>query len=613
MSKSAHNSATSRRLAVAHAFMGVTYVAEAQPEGPPLIIRLKTDDNKNEFLFTQVREGDQILIELGGAGDKLALIMKLRGADVQRIATWKLGNKDRTRQTVTNAGWTLEDEPSIGEETSDKLTARKARALALLVTFHHDPSEFIAVDEQDTDILFIKADYRAYRAAQKSLLGIYQRLFGTYNDQYLLELARDRTVTIMSGSKVATVPALRAINALATVIPENQRDQFLAKLGIDDLRAKKMIPRKAVREMLRRIIDALMESDVISPFLASMKETKKQIEKRLKQHPVFVQVFSKIPGCGPLIAARMIAAIVDIRRFKGVASLVAYAGYHLFKDGTRARRRTGHASNWNMELKQAVYLWCQQTLKMPKSPWRARLDRRRAYELTKILRERQQTADEQGLAYEILPVAFKDRVITSTRDVTLADLSLLAAHVDVLRKQAGVTAPAKDEDEDVDNEAGDKSTEEAEPGVKDAKLAKLVRGVKMQALQKAMRWLGQQILKHVFKEWRKALGLTDLPLRDPANQPKDPEHGRRLGIKWGLIRKIQWATSAVQSDPAFSREEAERTVEEAQVAFFARGADELPKNSFFRLLNHDFNPAYNGFYAAIGQPVPKIDKEAATV
>lgn len=52
----------------------------------------------------------------------------------------------------------------------------------------------------------------------------------------------------------------------------------------------------------------------------------------------------------------------------------------------------------------------------------------------------------------------------------------------------------------------------AEPvTAKDPKLAKLVRGLKQQALDRALRWLGQQFLKHIFAEWRKAVGLSAAP------------------------------------------------------------------------------------------------------
>lgn len=513
--------------AIAHAFMGCTYVAvDAVPSGtgaPPAILRLKDDQAKTAFLLDSLKPGDKLFLELGGAGDKLALMAHYVGAEVYRIPTFRIGDKDQAMQSVASKGWDVTDEAAIGEETVDKLMARKARAMAVLAAAQDRMGEFLKVEAADERILTIKMKYRAYRASQRSLLAFYQRLLANYNDQYLLELARNRkelgdAVSGMFGGKnVHAQAALRAINALLVTIPEDARGQFLARLGIDKLKAKGMIPRKTVASMFRKIIEALTESEEVAPFLASMKETKKEIEKLLKVDPIHQKVFEPLPGCGPLIAARMISAIVDIRNFRSRPALTAFAGYHCLPDGTRARRRAGAVSNWNMELKQATYLWCTQTLKMPKSPWRGKLDQRRGYELYKLLKTRQAKAEAEGLEYEILPQSFRGRDITNTYDLTLADLATLIAHVDALRKKAGVKA-RKDEEDEAEGVV-DATLEEEVEEAKDPILAKYTRGVKMQALQKAMRWLGQQMLKYVFKTWRNAIGLADEPYV-PRNLPQ---------------------------------------------------------------------------------------------
>ena len=513
---------------VAHAFMGVSYACEdASPSGtgvPPAILRLKDDAAKTAFLLDSLKSGDRLFLELGGAGDKLALMAHYMGVEVHRIPTFKIGDKDAAKQMALSKGWDVVDEPSMGEETADKLTARKARAMAVLAAAQDRPGDFLKIDDADERMLTIKMKYRSYRASQRTLLAAYQRLLANYNDQYLLELARNRkdlgdaVSGMFAGKNVHTQAALRAINALLVTIPEEAREQFLTRLGIDKIKGKKMIPRKTVASMFRKIIDALVESEEVAPFLASMKETKKEIEKLLKADRIHNKVFGPLPGCGPLIAARMMSAIVDIRNFRSRPALTAFAGYHCLPDGTRARRRAGAVSNWNMELKQAVYLWCTQTLKMPQSPWRTKLDQRRAYELYKLLKTRQAKAEAEGLDYEILPAEFVGRSINNTYDLTLADLAALIARVDMLRKKAGVKAK-KDEDEDEESGVEDATLEEETEVAKDPALAKLTRGVKMQALQKAMRWLGQQMLKYVFKAWRDALGMpetTYVPRREPA-------------------------------------------------------------------------------------------------
>jgi len=238
----------------------------------------------------------------------------------------------------------------------------------------------------------------------------------------------------------------------------------------------------------------------------------------------------------------MITAIGDIRRFRTAAKLKAFAGYHLFEDGTRARRAKGRVSNWNMELKQAVYLLCEQTVhtaRTKSNPWRDRLNQRKAFELYKLLRTRQAEADAMGLNVEILPAAYRDRVITCVNDFTPEDyqvsvptgkktakgkdifkpISGLAFHVDQLRALAGVKSISDDEEEELATD--EPEDEEAKSTVKDPKLAKLVRGLKMTAMQKGMRWLGQKFLEHIFASWREAIGLSAVVHKTESPQKKN--------------------------------------------------------------------------------------------
>ena len=507
-------------VALVHAFLGVSYIVKgsANSDSPakPEVIRLKNDEAKESFALGLTPE-DRLFLEMGGAGDKVALIAMYRGAEVRRLPSFKLGDKKAVKEAIEAHGWQLPDEPSIGKETSDELTARRNRAVVLFAHAASSPGDFILIGEANQQTLLIKQCNRSYRASQRTLLAAYQRLLSTYRDQYLLESVKagESTGTIL-GDKVPTEAAMRAINAMLVSIPESERGAFLAKMGVDKLAGKPIIPRKTVVDMLRKIIDALMESDTLSPFLASMKSEKKKLEKLLQNDPVYRLVFDPIPGCGTLISGRIMAAIVDIRGFMSLPKLKAFAGYHHFADGSRARRVKGKVSNWNPELKQGVYLFTEQALKMPGTEFRTKLDCRRAYELVKILKDRQLKALEQGLDVEILPQAYATRIIGSVREMTTADLAVLLAHVDVLRKKAGVRT-GDDEEDDLEADST------PDPTAKDPKLAKLLRGLKMQAMQKAKRWLGQQFLKHIFFAWRKAVGLPERPEDKPTVVPPEPK------------------------------------------------------------------------------------------
>jgi len=486
--------------AISHAPIGVSYVVHASKfeslAKAPDLLRLAKDKEKEEFL-SKLTPDDRVFIEMGGATDQIALIALASGCDVITIPSFMLGDKDAVAKVIEKRGWTMKDEKPRGAETGDKLTSRRNRALALATCAEAKDPRLIPVREDEWKNLRVKLLYRSYRQDQKAFLIAFQQLLARLRLGYMLEAA-EKTI----GSEQATTEKRRskALNAkqvldmLLKGFSDEERGQFLQKVGIEDVTLTSQIPRERVADLFEKVTERLMAEDVtVSTIAVSMRETKSRLEKTLATMPVYRKVFEPIPGVGPLIAARLIANIGDIRRFRSDAALKAFAGYHNFEDGTRARRRAGVVSNWSPELKQAVYLWCDQTLKRKDSPWRARLDRRRAYELYKLLTNRQLKAKEEGLNVEILPAAYVARPITSSNDMTVADLEFLSTHVDQLRKTAGI----KTED--------DAPESDEEPVAKDPRLGKLVKGLKMSALQKGMRWLGQQFLKHVFNEWRAAI------------------------------------------------------------------------------------------------------------
>ncbi len=86
---------------------------------------------------------------------------------------------------------------------------------------------------------------------------------------------------------------------------------------------------------------------------------------------VYQKVFADIPGLGPRIAARLVYAVVDIRRFKKASQFVAYNGLHVRqkdKSGNPLppekqfpRHRNGECGNWDEENgRQAFYLLADQ-------------------------------------------------------------------------------------------------------------------------------------------------------------------------------------------------------------------------------------------------------------
>jgi len=449
-----------RDFSIAHAYMGVSYAVQSSPNEAPQVIKLETPDQKDDFLFQTLAPGDRLFMELGGPGQKIMFVAMSRGIQIHCIPTFKVGSGRRregeehskVEQTVLDAGWNLTDEPSRGGETSRELTARKARALAIMLLSEQSPDAFLLQGEPERQVMMIRHIYRSFATSKKALIAMYQRLVGSLFDNYLLELAKNPQPEVMTKlrGKYDSAVVRQAMNTLLVYVPEDQRETFLAKLGLDKMLARKYVPRAKVKSMFKTILEAMLEKDVSSPFLKDMANKERELGKLLKANKIFRLVFANIPGCGPLISARIISAIVDMRRFEDVPALKAFAGYHHFEDGSRARRVAGKVSNWNTELKQAVYLWTEQTLKMPGSPWRARLDQRRAYELYQLLAKRQLKAQEAGHDFEIMPESMRGKKADSVDDFTVKDLAVLSAHVDVMRKRAGIKSLEAEEADDED-------------------------------------------------------------------------------------------------------------------------------------------------------------------
>lgn len=132
----------------------------------------------------------------------------------------------------------------------------------------------------------------------------------------------------------------------------------------------------------------------------------KELEQAIGVLPVWEKVFSKVEGCGPRVAAGLVSAICDIRRFqvlpdyngaddlevrkkcrnkalnKSKAKLKAYCGVHVLSGGKYGDRpaekqfprlREGEVANWAGVARQSLVLLAKQFNYRPKSEWGQRL------------------------------------------------------------------------------------------------------------------------------------------------------------------------------------------------------------------------------------------------
>ncbi len=156
------------------------------------------------------------------------------------------------------------------------------------------------------------------------------------------------------------------------------------------------------------IADEYRKRTADDPFLvateAAEKHAKKELEKIFKNYDVYQKIFEPVEGCGPLIAARIISTVGDIRRFKSIAAFRRYMGVHVDSQGRFPRfRRDSTETGWAPNGRQGLYLFAgDQCMKNPNSEWGKKL--RTIWEKEEILHPHPIVIeDETGTEYPLLP------------------------------------------------------------------------------------------------------------------------------------------------------------------------------------------------------------------
>lgn len=312
--------------------------------------------------------------------------------------------------------FTLREQEQLLFPENEKLTKKqraehRVRTLATLAS--ERPELFYEATTFDADVQRLRIVARAYYIVQKKLrIPAQLRLIKLYRDLFFFEDAGEHDEETYTREEVAASPVFK---------------------GIDE----------------------------------EEKKWQKEVAAILKHIPVYKSVFEPIKGCGPLIAATVIGEIGDLRRFQSLVALRRYAGYHVTADGTYPRRKRGTVLGHNVKLQQALWLFSQQVVKLKESEWRNRLDQRRAYELFRML-------DQRDLLPEKFRRSYGYNVVTA--DFEPADCERLCDHVDQLREKAQVQ--------------------------KDKELKEQLTGVKGYALKRAQRYIAGKFLQHVFYAWR---------------------------------------------------------------------------------------------------------------
>lgn len=126
--------------------------------------------------------------------------------------------------------------------------------------------------------------------------------------------------------------------------------------------------------LLEDEVEAFKKGDAV---LAGLVEEEKQRTEELKSAveklDVWKEIFSPIKGVGPVIAAGVVVAVGDVRRFSTKHKLKKFLGVAVDTEGRFPRRRAGVASDWHPNGRQALYLLADQFNRRPDSVWGMKL------------------------------------------------------------------------------------------------------------------------------------------------------------------------------------------------------------------------------------------------
>ncbi len=198
-----------------------------------------------------------------------------------------------------------------GERSKDEDTD------TLVEIFRNFPELFYEVGPRDRDLILVKEAFYARREAQQARIGCDQRLTSRVNGQTFLS-------------------------------EEGHYPEGLIEDEADAKKANDMILQALIKEEVGR---------------------DKELKVIVHRLSVWNGVFKSIKGVGEVIAAGVIVAVGDIRRFKTAPKLKRFLGAHVDADGRFPRRRVGEVANWHPSGRQALYLLSDQFVKRPDSEW----------------------------------------------------------------------------------------------------------------------------------------------------------------------------------------------------------------------------------------------------
>ncbi len=198
--------------------------------------------------------------------------------------------------------------------------------------------------------------------------GLLAELLEYKPELFTLTRVRDRNLIRVTSALRARNDAMRARIACGNRLQQRYVGQvFLSETG--------GFPQGSIEKEYQ----AFRANDAVYQALEKEEgQRERELAKIVKDLDVWKELLVHVDGCGPVIAAEIISAIGDIRRFETDAKLKAFCGLHLMPDGTFPRNTGGKTSSWKPNARQAFYLFGDQCSRRPESLWGKRLRWRKA-------------------------------------------------------------------------------------------------------------------------------------------------------------------------------------------------------------------------------------------
>ncbi len=257
--------------------------------------------------FDGLAPNDTVLVTLGGSGDRFNYALSRQGEGIGA--------------TVYGLpAFELKNRRAGGEKEDDAETLARV--------WRESPSSFYKVGPADRSLIELRERYIARQDAQRARIGCSNRL-------------RQRFIGGIFLSKDGMYP------------------EGLIEDAYDEVEANDEILHGAADANGRRRGGLVGE------------ETRRTAEltKLVESLPVYREILGDIKGMGPVIAAGIIVAIGDIRRFSNAEKLKKFCGVHVMPDGRFPRRRTGELANWHPNARQALYQFGDQMSRQKDSKW----------------------------------------------------------------------------------------------------------------------------------------------------------------------------------------------------------------------------------------------------